>query len=64
MGGMLGNNDLDANLEEFGGTLDRFSSDGQVEASRDAPNHREKPCAKTRPFCIEICCRYTLSSRI
>ena len=30
---------VDANLEDFGGTLDRFSSEGQVEASRDAQIH-------------------------
>ncbi len=30
---------VDANLEEFGGTLDRFSSKGQVEASRNAQIH-------------------------
>ncbi len=30
---------VDSNLEEFGGTLDRFSSEGQVEASRDAQIH-------------------------
>lgn len=30
---------VDSNLEEFGGTLDRFSSEGQVDASRDAQIH-------------------------
>jgi len=30
---------VESNLEEFGGTLDRFSSEGQVEASRDAQIH-------------------------
>jgi len=30
---------VDTNLEAFGGTLDRFSSEGQVEASRDAQIH-------------------------
>jgi aldehyde:ferredoxin oxidoreductase len=30
---------VDQNLEEFGGTLDRFSAEGQVEASRDAQIH-------------------------
>jgi aldehyde:ferredoxin oxidoreductase len=30
---------VESNLEAFGGTLDRFSSDGQVEASRDAQIH-------------------------
>jgi aldehyde:ferredoxin oxidoreductase len=30
---------VDSNLEAFGGTLDRFSSEGQVEASRDAQIH-------------------------
>jgi aldehyde:ferredoxin oxidoreductase len=30
---------VDQNLEEFGGTLDRFSAKGQVEASRDAQIH-------------------------
>jgi len=30
---------VDSNLEEFGGTLDRFSSEGQVEASRAAQIH-------------------------
>jgi len=30
---------VESNLEEFGGTLDRFSSAGQVEASRDAQIH-------------------------
>jgi len=30
---------VDSNLESFGGTLDRFSSEGQVEASRDAQIH-------------------------
>jgi len=30
---------VESNLEAFGGTLDRFSSEGQVEASRDAQIH-------------------------
>ena len=30
---------VDQNLEEFGGTLDRFSAEGQVEASRDTQIH-------------------------
>jgi len=30
---------VDQNLEDFGGTLDRFSAKGQVEASRDAQIH-------------------------
>jgi aldehyde:ferredoxin oxidoreductase len=30
---------VDQNLESFGGTLDRFSADGQVEASRDTQIH-------------------------
>ena len=30
---------VDQNLEEFGGTLDRFSAKGQVEASRDTQIH-------------------------
>jgi len=30
---------VETNLEAFGGTLDRFSSEGQVEASRDAQIH-------------------------
>jgi aldehyde:ferredoxin oxidoreductase len=30
---------VESNLEEFGGTLDRFSAEGQVEASRDAQIH-------------------------
>ncbi len=30
---------VDQNLEDFGGTLDRFSAEGQVEASRDAQIH-------------------------
>jgi len=30
---------VDSNLKEFGGTLDRFSAEGQVEASRDAQIH-------------------------
>lgn len=30
---------VESNLEEFGGTLDRFSSEGQVDASRDAQIH-------------------------
>jgi aldehyde:ferredoxin oxidoreductase len=30
---------VDTNLESFGGTLDRFSSEGQVKASRDAQIH-------------------------
>jgi len=30
---------VDQNLEEFGGTLDRFSSEGQVEASRNTQIH-------------------------
>jgi len=30
---------VDSNLKEFGGTLDRFSSEGQVEASREAQIH-------------------------
>jgi aldehyde:ferredoxin oxidoreductase len=30
---------VDQNLEAFGGTLDRFSADGQVEASRDTQIH-------------------------
>jgi aldehyde:ferredoxin oxidoreductase len=30
---------VDQNLEDFGGTLDRFSAEGQVEASRDTQIH-------------------------
>jgi aldehyde:ferredoxin oxidoreductase len=30
---------VDQNLEDFGGTLDRFSAEGQVEASRDTQTH-------------------------
>ncbi len=30
---------VESNLEEFGGTLDRFGSEGQVDASRDAQIH-------------------------
>jgi aldehyde:ferredoxin oxidoreductase len=30
---------VDKNLEDFGGTLDRFSAEGQVEASRDTQIH-------------------------
>ncbi len=30
---------VDKNLEEFGGTLDRFSAEGQIEASRNAQIH-------------------------
>ncbi len=30
---------VESNLKEFGGTLDRFSSEGQVEASREAQIH-------------------------
>jgi aldehyde:ferredoxin oxidoreductase len=30
---------VESNLKEFGGTLDRFSSEGQVDASRDAQIH-------------------------